>query len=172
MKLFLLLAILCKLGNGDIYDYLLHEADGTTLDLSEYRGKKMLIVNIATDSPRDEQLQLLQTLQSTFPDSLIVIACISNSFGTEIRSDSLALEFCRQNYNVTFPVIAQAPVSGNSIQPLYQWLTTSSLNGVAQIEVQSDYQKFLIDADGHWQAVFAGSVLPNDQVILDAIRQN
>lgn len=145
---------------GGIYEYTVVSVTGTDINLETFQGKKILIVNVATGSPRAYQLRELQQLQELYSDSLIVIGFPSNSFGSENRSNLEIKEFCRLMHGATFLLAAKGPVRGDSIQPVYQWLTREGENGLLNSVVKGDFQKYLIDKSGNLQGVFSGSVSP------------
>lgn len=155
-----------------IYSFTVSNTEGGNIPFSNFQNKTILIVNIATnDSARTVQLAGLQQLQQQFPDSLVIIGFPSNSFGHENRSNAEIKQFCQSNYGVTFLLAAKASVKGNDIQPVYNWLTKQTENGVMNSQVKSDFQKYLIDQDGNLVAVFSGAVLPLDNKIISAITE-
>ena len=151
--------------------YTLHftSSDGSEIDLSAFKGKKLLIVNIATSSPMASQLADLQSLQDQYKDSLVVIAIPSNSFGNESKSDAEIKAFCESNYHTSFLIAQRAEVKGAGIHPLYNWITNQSENGMMQGVILQDFQKYLVDGEGRLIGVFAASVKPTSQTIQDAI---
>lgn len=152
-----------------IYDYTVSDTDGNEINFDSFRGKKILIVNIATGSPRAAQLGELQQLHEQHGDSLVIIGFPSNSFGGESRSNAGIKQFCGSEHGVSFLLAAKGPVNGSGIQPLYQWLTRQSENGATDSEVRSDFQKYLIDRNGGLLGVFAGSVSPLSQELVSVI---
>jgi glutathione peroxidase len=155
-----------------IYSLQFRDADGNQVNMSTYQNKKILIVNIATGSPKVNQLGALQQLQQTYGDSLSVIVFPSNSFGNEGRSDTEIKQFCQANYGTTFLIAAKGSILGAGAQPVFNWLAHSNENGVMDAVVVKDFQKFLIDKDGKLVGVFAPSVLPTDSTIINAINAN
>lgn len=170
MQLIKIFATALLLLNASIYSLTVTNTHGDTVPLSNFQHKSMLIVNIATgNAARVEQLAGLQQIQQEYADSLIVLAFPSNSFGNENRDNAEIQQFCQQNYGATFLVAAKGSVDSTGIQPLYNWLTKKSENGVMDTRVKSDYQKFLIDPHGNLAGVFAGSVLPTDSLFREAV---
>lgn len=155
-----------------IYDYSFVKSDGTVINLSSYQGKKILIVNLATESEHAMQIAQLQQLQDQHSDSLIVIGFPSNSFGNEVKSDLEITPFLRSQYGATFPVAIKGDVKGENIQPLFEWLTSSELNGQITTSVSGDFQKYLIDSDGELIGVFRPQVSPLSIEISRAITEN
>lgn len=152
-----------------LYTLNLTTAAGGTVSLSSLQGKKLLLVNVATGSPRAAQLGQLEQLRSLYGDSLAVIAFPSNSFGHEPKTDAEIKSFCEATYHAHFLIAQKGQVTGPGKQAVYAWLTNRSENGVMGGEVKADFQKFLVDRDGQLIGVFAGSVSPLDQQIKDAV---
>lgn len=155
-----------------IYTLSFTDTDGSTVNMSSFQNKKILIVNIATNSPRVGQLTGLQQLKQQYGDSLVIIAFPSNSFGNETRSDAEIKQYCQQNYNVNFFIASKNSVFGLYIQPVYNWLKHTEENGVMDVEIMSDFQKILINNDGNIIGVFAPGVSPTDTSIVSAITIN
>ena len=159
--------------SSSIYSITVTDIDGANKPMSNYQHKLILFVNIATnDSARTPQLAGLQQLQEQFADSLVVIGFPSNSFGYENRTDAQIKQFCQSTYGASFLLAAQGSVKGADIQPVYNWLTRQTENGVMDNEVKGDFQKFLLDKDGNLIGTFSGRVLPLDARITSAITAN
>jgi glutathione peroxidase len=155
-----------------VYTLSYTDVDGNNISYSGFQGKKMLLVNIATNSPRVSQLTALQQLQQQYGDSLVIIAYPSNSFGNESRSDSAIKQFCQTIYNATFRIASKGVITGSQAQSIYSWLASSAENGAMNATVSGDFQKFLIDKQGNLVAVFSPSVSPTDSKIINAINRN
>lgn len=165
MKYLLFLLIFSITISDNIYDYQISDIDGNTLTLSDYRGKKMLFVNTATNSQYVNQYADLETLYQKFKDSLIIIATPSNSYGNEPLENDSIKNFVLNNYNIHYTLASSGAVTGDSIEPVYKWLTDSSLNHVFENPVNGDFFKYLVDEDGDIIGVFDGSVSPMDSTI-------
>lgn len=152
-----------------IYSLHFNDIDGNQVNLSTYQNKKILIVNIATGSPRVNQLGNLQQLHQLYGDSVVIIGFPSNSFGNESRSDAEIKQFCQSNYGVTFKIASKNPVAGTGIQSIYNWLARAGENGVTDIPMGKDFQKVLIGKDGTIMGFFAPSVDPMDEAIQSAL---
>lgn len=142
---------------------------GNTVNMNNFQGKKILLVNIATGSDKVSQLAELQQLQQTYADSVVVIAFPSNSFGKETRTDVAIKVFCEANYNTSFIIAAKAPVTGPIAQPVYNWLAKASENGDMDLPISGDFQKILIGGDGTIRGVFSPKMSPLDSNITQAI---
>lgn len=155
-----------------IYSFSYTDIDGQNHNFSNFQGKRILIVNIATGSDKIGQLAELQQLQELYPDSLVVIGVPSNSFANEPRNNNEIKQFCQANYGVTFRLAAKGNVKNNNVLPLYQWLSHSTENGVMNSTVTGDFQKYLIDKTGQLIGVYRPEVSPLDTTITDAIAEN
>lgn len=157
---------------SSIYSLQFQTAEGNIVNMSEYQGKKILLVNIATASNKINQLAELQQLQQLYPDSLNIIAFPSNSFGNETRTNAEIHAFCQANYGVSFAIAQKNNVIGQSIQPIYQWLSDSTKNGLTNISVAGDFQKVLLSRNGEIVGIFAPVVSPLDSLVKNAIIGN
>jgi glutathione peroxidase len=152
-----------------IYTISFTKIDGTSQSLSAYQGKKILIVNIATGSNKIGQMAGLKQLQQQFGDSLVIIAFPSNSFGNESRTNIQIQQHLDSLYHPNFILTQQANLKGTGVHPLFNWLASESENGVGNVQIVGDFEKYLIDQTGNIAGVFAGSVEPLDQKIVNAI---
>jgi glutathione peroxidase len=157
MKRIFLAAFLAVMGLSTIaqqktlYDFKVTSLDGQPFNLSSLKGKKVLVVNTASKCGLTQhQYTTLQKLYNTYKDrNFVIIGFPANNFAQqEPGSNTEIREFCTKNYGVTFPMMSKISVKGNDIDPLYKWLTTKSLNGVVDAEVQWNFQKFMIDEQG------------------------
>jgi glutathione peroxidase len=165
----LLLVIGSLLLTTSVYTLQYNDIDGNQISMSIYSSKKILIVNIATNSSKISQLAGLQQLYQTYGDSLEIIAFPSNSFGNEPKSNAEIKSFCQANYGVTFKIASKNPVAGTGVQSIYYWLSHVSENGVMNEEVIGDFQKYLIDKNGNLIGVFSPSTNPMGSEIVNAI---
>lgn len=170
MLKFLLLSLL-PLQFG-IYDFTLKASDQTTVHLSDYAGKKILIVNTSTNSPYHTQYADLEQLFQQHKDSLVIIAIPSNSFGNEPAGDTAIGHFVNQTFSIHYLLAAKIQVNGTGQDPLYKWLTDISQNNMFGSPVKGDFQKFLIDEHGLLVGVYAPSVSPTSDIIQNAIHAN
>ncbi len=166
------LLLLSMLFVSSIYNISYTNIDGNTVSLNAYQGKKILLVNIATGSNKVGQLAQLQQLQLQYQDSLVVIAFPSNSFNHEPQTNAQIKQFCHDNYNNTFLLGQKIAVTGSGIHPLYNWLASSSENGVMPVPISTDFQKILISGEGALIGVFAPTITPMDSTIINAITGN
>ena len=141
--------------------------DGKTMNLADFKGKKILIVNVASECGYTPQYAQLQELYKTYQNQLVIIGCPSNDFGgQEPGTASEIVTFCQKNYGVTFPLTEKMGILKNT-HPLYQWLTKKTLNKKADAEVKWNFTKFLINEDGSLYTSLPSSVSPLDDDIID-----
>lgn len=154
-----------------IYDFKIKSINGGIIDLSQYKGKKILIVNTASHCGYTPQYKPLEELFQKNKDKLVVIGIPSNDFGLQEPGSSSEIEqFCTVNYGVTFPLAAKVKVTGSKKHPLYIWLTEKKHNHHSDSKVKWNFQKYLIDESGNLTHVFDPKINPMDQSILDAIK--
>lgn len=134
----------------NIYGFTMNNIDGKPVSLSEYRGKVVLIVNVASKCGLTPQYEELQAMYEQYRDKgLVILAFPANNFlGQEPGTDEQIKEFCSKNYGVTFPVFSKISVKGKDMAPLYKFLTTKGENGVEDSSVKWNFQKYLIDREG------------------------
>ena len=136
------------------YDFTVKAIDGKDLPLSTFKGKKVLVVNVASKCGFTPQYAKLEELYEKYgKDDFVVIGFPANNFlHQEPGTNEEIKEFCTLNYGVTFPMMAKISVKGKDIAPLYQWLTHKSENGVSDAKIGWNFHKFLIDENGRWVA--------------------
>lgn len=134
-----------------LYDFTATAIDGTTFDFSTLKGKKVMIVNTASECSLTPQFKKLQELYEKYGgNEFEIIGFPSNDFGgQEPASDSVIYEFCTRKYKVTFPMMSKISIKGDDAHPIYKWLTSSEENGTLDAKVTWNFQKFLIDESGH-----------------------
>lgn len=149
-----------------IHSFKVKALDGGQIDFSEFKGKKILIVNTASECGYTPQYKVLQQLYDTYKDKLVVIGFPSNDFGgQEPGSNTEIKAFCTKNYGVSFPMGAKIDVKGNDIAPLYQFLTQKNKNGVLDAEIKWNFNKFLLNEKGEIIKKFESSVDPMSEEI-------
>lgn len=138
-----------------------------TIDFSQYAGKKILVVNVASKCGYTPQYEDLQMLYNAYKDRLVIIGFPCNQFGSqEPGSEATIEEFCSATYGVDFPMTTKVDVKGKDQHPIYAWLTQKSQNGLDDFNVRWNFNKFLIDETGKLIAYFPSSVNPYDEEIL------
>ena len=167
MKLLLLImSLLIQFpGDPDFYSFKVTGIDGNTIDLSAYRGKKVLIVNTASECGYTPQYAGLQELSEKYKGKLVIIGFPANNFGGQEPGTNEEIEtFCSSNYNVTFPMSAKVSVKGNDIDPLFDWLI-SQPNPDFTGDIKWNFEKFLIDENGKLIHRFRTAVKPTDEAL-------
>jgi glutathione peroxidase len=169
LALLTLLALLAPASAAprDFHDFTVTTIDGKPFPLSQLKGKKVLVVNVASRCGLTPQYAQLQQLQEKYADSgFTVIAFPANNFGgQEPGSNQEILQFCTSAYAITFPLMAKISVKGPDIHELYQWLTTAAMNGKRDAPVEWNFQKFLVDEQGNWVDSIEPRALPTDNRI-------
>ena len=136
--------------SASLYDISINSLTGEAIDLSSFKGKKILIVNTASECGFTGQYEDLQELYNTYKDKLVVIGVPCNQFGGQEPGTASEIQsFCKQNYGVTFLMTEKVDVKGENQHPLYKWLTSKELNGVSSSSVKWNFQKYLIDEKGN-----------------------
>ncbi len=155
------------------YDFKATTIDGQPFDLATLKGKKVLVVNVASKcgyTPQYAQLEELYKKYST--DNFVIIAFPANNFmGQEPGTNEEIKEFCTSKYNVTFPMMAKISVKGKDIDPLYNWLTVKDQNGVLDAPVKWNFQKFMINEQGQVVDFAAPGEKPFDDKIINWIEK-
>ncbi|MBR9861235.1 glutathione peroxidase [bacterium] len=145
--------------------------ENDTLNMKDYAGKKILVVNVASKCGFTNQYEGLQKLYETYKDDLVIIGFPCNQFGGQEpgTKDDIA-EFCQVNYGVTFPLSTKIDVKGDNQHPIYTWLTSKDQNGLDDYKVSWNFNKFVIDENGKLIAYFGSKVKPFDKELIDAIK--
>lgn len=156
-----------------IYDIQLKSLDETSqINLSQYKGKKILIVNTASKCGYTPQYAELQQLQEKFAEKLIIIGCPCNQFMEQEPGGAEEIaSFCQKNYGVTFPISEKLDVKGNKQHPLYRWLSNKSENGALDATVGWNFNKFLINEQGQLIAYYPSVVKPLAAELVSAIEK-
>jgi glutathione peroxidase len=149
------------------YDFKTETLGGEAFDFSTLKGKRVLIVNTASQCGYTPQYKQLQELYDTYGgEKFTIIGFPANNFGgQEPGSDAEIATFCEKNYGVTFPMMSKISVKGADENPIYKWLTQKDLNGVSDGNVKWNFHKFLIDENGNWVKELSSSVSPLDDVV-------
>ena len=147
-----------------IYDFHARDIDGNERSLSEYRGKLLLIVNVASQCGFTPQYKGLEALHRKYGDQGVeVLGFPCNQFGKQEPGDAEEIkQFCSLNYEVTFPLFAKIDVNGPQAHPLYDYLTREKGGGLLGRAVKWNFTKFLIDREGKVIARFAPTVTPDE----------
>jgi glutathione peroxidase len=147
--------------------------DNQDVDLSTYKGKVVLFVNVASQCGYTPQYEGLQKLHETYMKSgFTVIGVPANNFGAqEPGSNDEIAKFCKTNYKVTFPMLSKISVKGDDIAPLYKHLTDKDSNPGFEGDVKWNFEKFLIGKDGKVCARFKSGVEPMGEELTTAVKK-
>lgn len=145
----------------NIYGFKINSLDGKTIDFSSFKGKKILIVNTASECGYTPQYKELEELYEKYQTKLVIVGFPANNFGGQEPGSNTEIQtFCQKNYGVTFPMAAKVSVKGADIAPIYEWLTHKDKNGVLDAEIKWNFNKFLIDENGRMIAYFPSGTTP------------
>ena len=148
-------------GKNSVYEFEVRTIDRQTISLGKYKGKKMLIVNVASECGYTPQYKGLQELHSKYGDKLVVLGFPSNDFGgQEPGTQDEIKSFCEKNYGVTFPIMEKIVVKGKNMHPLYRWLSNKEENGVTDEAPNWNFCKYLIDENGRIVRFFKSKTEP------------
>jgi glutathione peroxidase len=143
-----------------------------TIRFSDFKGKKILVVNVASKCGYTPQYEDLQAFYQQYQDQVVVIGFPCNQFGgQEPGTEAIIQNFCKANYGVTFPMTTKLEVKGKDQHPIYAWLTQKEQNGVGDYRVGWNFNKFLIDENGNLIDHFGSGVNPFDEKILKHLDQ-
>lgn len=163
LKIFLILLFLnlwpsIQAQPSSIYQFTATSIDGKTIAFSDFKGKKLLIVNTASECGLTPQFKDLELLYEKYKNkNFLIIGFPSNDFAKQEPRDNTDIQsFCQKNYGVTFLMMEKTSVKGKNKHPIYGWLTSKSKNGVKSSRVKWNFQKYMIDENGH----LAGIVSP------------
>lgn len=164
--------VMIKPGSKTFYDFTALSIDGKEIKMSEYKGKKVLIVNVASECGYTPQYKGLQKLYETYSDRLIILGFPSNDFGRqEPGSNEEIKEFCTKHYNVTFPMFSKIFVKGEDMHPLYNWLSSPDENGWNDKAANWNFCKYLLNEKGELIKYYSFAVEPLDDKIVSEIKK-
>ncbi len=146
--------------------------DGETVDLEDYEGKVVLIVNVASKCGKTPQYAGLEKLYDAHKeDGLVVLGFPCNQFGgQEPGTEADIKEFCSTKYNVSFPMFSKVEVNGPNAAPIYKYLTSKSAEPVGDGKVSWNFEKFLVDRDGNLVNRFSPNASPDSPELVAAIK--
>ena len=155
-----------------IYDITIELNDGSLQSLSSFKGKKMLLVNTASDCGYTAQFDGLQQLHEQLGDRLVIIGFPANDFKEQEKgTDAEIGAFCRKNYGVSFPLAKKGSViKGNNQQEMYQWLTQKQKNGWNSKNPSWNFSKYLINEEGVLTHYFGPSIEPGSDTVEEALK--
>lgn len=166
----------CKANAQDIpksiYDFKVEGLSGVEIDFSQFKGKKIMIVNTASKCGLTPQYEALEKLYQQYQDKLVIIGFPANNFMSQEpgTNDDIAT-FCKKNYGVSFPMAAKVEVKGQNMAPIYVFLTQKKYNKLKDNSVKWNFQKYLFNESGEMIAVIAPTTKPDEKEVIDLINQ-
>lgn len=149
-----------------IYDFKVESLDGKEINFADFRGKKILIVNTASECGFTPQYADLEKVYEEYKDKLVIVGFPANNFGGQEPGTNTEIgAFCQKNYGVTFPLAAKVSVKGDDTAPIFKYLTEKELNGVKNTTILWNFTKFLIDENGKLVDTFVSTTKPTDEAI-------
>ncbi len=163
---------LAKAQKGTFHQFSMESIDGEVIHFSQFKGKKVLVVNTASKCGLTPQYEDLQKLHEEYKDKgLVVIGFPANNFlNQEPGTNEEIQAFCSANYGVSFLMMSKISVKGDDIHPLYRWLTSKEQNGVMDSEVKWNFQKYLIDEDGRLVNMVPPREKPYSETIINWVK--
>jgi len=158
---------------SSVHDFTLNSIDGKATPLASYKGKVLLLVNVASKCGYTPQYAGLQSLYAKYKDKgLVIVGVPANNFGGQEPGTNEEIKtFCSRNYNVTFPIMSKVSVKGSDATPLYQYLTDKAANPAVGGDVKWNFTKFLVGKDGKPVQRFEPGVSPDSPELAQAIEK-
>ena len=167
MKIALVAMLVSFMITTSVYDFKVDALDGGSIDLAAYKGKKILIVNTASECGNTPQYEELEELYNKYKDRLVVIGFPANNFGgQEPGSNEEISAFCKKNYGVSFPMAAKVSVKGDDISPLFKYLTDEAIKAGFTDPIKWNFTKFLIDENGKLVTVIHHKTKPLSEDVI------
>ena len=155
------------MNNRSIHSFNVPSINGGTIKFADFKGKKILVVNTASQCGYTPQYEGLEKLYEAHKDKLVIVGFPCNQFGEQEPGTNETIQtFCKKNYGVSFPLAAKIDVKGTNIAPIYKWLCNKSENGVLDAEIKWNFNKFILDENGVLLAYFPSNVKPDSEEIL------
>lgn len=163
----LLILSLVLFVNTSVYDFKVPSLTGGTIDFSQYKGKKIMIVNTASKCGNTKQYEGLQQLHEKYKNTLVIVGFPANNFGEQEKGSNEEIkEFCKKNYGVSFPMAEKISVKGDDIHPLYKYLTDEAKKLGFEDPVKWNFTKFLLDENGKLITVIHNKTQPMSEEVL------
>lgn len=156
-----------------VHDFTLNSIDGQPAPLAAYKGKVVLLVNVASKCGFTPQYSALESTYEKYKDrGFVIVGVPANNFGAQEPGSNQEIKtFCSSKYHVTFPMMAKVSVKGDDITPLYQFLTDKSSNPQSGGEIKWNFTKFLIGPDGRVITRFEPEITPDSPEVTSAIEE-
>lgn len=158
---------------ASVYGFTMQNIDGKPVDLSQFRGKVTMVVNVASKCGFTPQYEGLEKIYEKYKDQgFVILGFPANNFGgQEPGTNDQIKEFCTLNYGVTFPMFAKISVKGSDKHPLYRYLTSQKTNPEFGGEITWNFNKFLIGRDGTILNRFDSKVTPESETIVQSVER-
>lgn len=154
-----------------IYDYKVEALDGSEINFADFKGKKILIVNTASECGFTPQYADLEKLYQAYKEKLVIVGFPANNFGGQEPGTNQEIgAFCQLNYGVTFPMATKVSVKGEDKASIFQFLTEKEYNGVKDTEILWNFTKFLLDENGKIIDTFGSRTKPLDNAIVQHLQ--
>ncbi len=156
-----------------VHDFTLNSIDGQPAPLAAYKGKVVLLVNVASKCGFTPQYSALESTYEKYKDrGFVIVGIPANNFGAQEPGSNQEIKtFCSSKYHVSFPMMAKVSVKGDDITPLYQFLTDKSSNPQSGGEIKWNFTKFLIGLDGRVITRFEPEITPDSPQVTSAIEE-
>ena len=155
-----------------IYSFKIKALDGSIIDFSKFKGKKILVVNTASHCGFTPQYEGLEKLYEENKDKLVIVGFPSDNFGgQEFQDNDSISNFCKKNFGVTFPLTTRVDVKGDNTTPVFKYLCHKDENGVLDATISWNFNKFIIDENGNLLQHFDSKVTPDSPELLKYINQ-
>ena len=159
-------------GEKSVFDFTLNTIDGQPAPLSAYKGKVVMLVNVASRCGYTPQYTALEAICEEYKDGFVIIGIPANNFGAQEPGTNQEIKtFCQSKYNVKFPMMSKVSVKGDGKTPLYQYLTDKSANPKTGGDIQWNFTKFLVGPDGQIITRFEPAVTPDSPEVTSAIEK-
>jgi glutathione peroxidase len=153
-----------------IHNFSIKSLNGEVIKFADYAGKKILLVNVASECGLTPQYAQLEEMYREFSDKFVIVGCPANNFGAqEPGTDTEIQQFCTLTYEVSFPLTTKISVKGDDKDALYSFVTEKAQNGVQDSEVSWNFQKYVFDEQGFLSNVFEPQTEPASDEILTAL---
>jgi glutathione peroxidase len=169
----LLLGASVMAADKNVYDFTLSSIEGQPAPLAAYKGKVVMVVNVASRCGFTPQYSALETVYEKYKErGFVIIGVPANNFGSQEPGTNQEIKtFCTSKYHVTFPMMSKVSVKGDDKAPLYQYLTDKSANPNTGGDIQWNFTKFLIGPDGRVITRFEPDVTPDAPQVTAAIEK-
>jgi glutathione peroxidase len=166
-------ALMTFAADKSVYDYTLNSIEGQPVPFTAYKGKVLMVVNVASRCGYTPQYSALESVYEKYKDrGFVIVGVPANNFGAQEPGTNAEIKtFCTRKYNVQFPMMSKVSVKGADTNPLYQYLTDSAQHPKTGGEIKWNFTKFLVDRKGNIAARFEPEVTPDSPQVVSAIEK-